>query len=133
MTSDQEKQEKDPSDHDDRSEGRNLTSVEDPAGLEDPAGFPDDPKLECLMMSEEERNFETFTLASPNVLKSMTSWRASRENTKVYSLAKQVYRQALSVDPQALARDQVNQVQGQACKSGPVSSPVASSPVAAGL
>ena len=86
-----------------------------------------------MMSEEEERDFGTFTLASPKALKSITSWRASQENTKVYSLVQQVHRQedtftiqARSVDSQALARDQVNQVKGQACKSGPVSSPVAS-------
>ena len=85
VTSDQEK---DPSDQDDHLEGRDLASVEDPAG------FLGDPKLESLMMSEEEeRDFETFTLACQNVLKSMTSWRGSQENTKVYSLAQQVHRQ----------------------------------------
>ena len=73
------------------------------------------------MTEEEERDFETITLASPNALKCKTSWRASRENTKVYSPAQQVHRQddsftsqAWSVDSQALARDQVDQVQDQA-------------------
>ena len=92
------------------------------ASVEDRTEAPGDPKLENLVMTEEEeRDFETFTLASPNVLKSKTSWRASRENTKVYSPAQQVHRQdnlftsqAWSVDSQALGHDQVNQVQGQA-------------------
>ena len=109
MTSDQQK---DPSDHDDHSEGRDLASVEDPAGLEDPTGFPDETKLDNLMMSEEEeRDRETFTLASTNTLNIMTSSRAPLENTKVYSLSQQVHRQddlftsqASSVDSHALPR-----------------------------
>ena len=88
----------------------------------DPDEIPGDPKLENLMMTEEEeRDFETFALASPNVSKRKTSWRASQENTKFYSQAQQVYHQddsftsqARYVDSQALARDQVDQVQGQA-------------------
>ena len=100
-----------------------------------------------MLTEEEERDFETFTLASPNALKRKTLWRASQENTKFYSLAQQGHRQddlftsqARFVDSQALSRDQVNQVQdqaqhlldqasfnpGQACRSGSVSSPVAS-------
>ena len=70
---------------------------------------------------EEKRDFETFALASLSVPKRKTSWRASQENTKFYSQAQQVHRQddpftsqAQSVDSQALARDQVDQVQGQA-------------------
>ena len=52
---------KDPSDHDDRSEGR------DSASIEDLTGASGDPKLENLMMTEEEeRDFETFTLVSLN-------------------------------------------------------------------
>ena len=73
------------------------------------------------MMKEEERDFETFALASPNIPKRKTSWSASQENTKFYSQAQQVHRQddsfvsqARSVDSQALAWDQVDQVQGQA-------------------
>ena len=108
--------EKEPSDHDDHSEGGDLASVEDPDEI------PGDPKFENLMMTEEEeRDFETFVLASPNVSKRKTSWRASQENTKFYSQAQQVHHQddsftsqARSVDSQALARDQVDQVQGQA-------------------
>ena len=53
------------------------------------------------MTEEEERDFETLTLASPNVLKCKTSWRASRENTKVYSPAQQVHRQDDSFTSQA--------------------------------
>ena len=60
-------QEKEPSDHDDRSEGGDLASVEDPAEN------PGDPKLENLMMTEEKRDFETFALASPKVAKRKTS------------------------------------------------------------
>ena len=118
------------------------------ASLEDPAEIPGDPKLENLMLTEEEeRDFDTFTLASPNSLKKKDLVEGFSENTKFYSLAQQGHRQdnlftsqALSVDSQALARDQVNQVQGQAqhlldqasfnpgpaCKSGSFSSPVAS-------
>ena len=67
-------QEKEPSDHDDHSEGGDLASVEDPAEI------PGDNKLENLMMTEdEERDFETFALASLNVFKRKTSWRASQE------------------------------------------------------
>ena len=61
VTSDQEKE---PSDHDDRSEGGDLASDEDPIDI------PGHPKLENLMMTEEEeKDFETFALASPNVSK----------------------------------------------------------------
>ena len=75
MASDQEKE---PSDHDDHSEGGDLAYVEDPTEI------PVDPKLENLMMSgEEERDFETFALASPNVSKRKTSWRVSQEIYKV--------------------------------------------------
>ena len=96
VPSDQEKdqnvpsdQEKNPSDHDDRSEVRDLASVED---LTEAPGDPN-PKLENLVTTEEEeRDFETFTLASLNALKSKTLWRASRENTR-YSPAQQVHRQ----------------------------------------
>ena len=67
-------EEKEPSDHDDHSEGGDLASVEDPAEI------PGDNKLENLMMTEEEeRDFETFALASLNVSKRKTSWRASQE------------------------------------------------------
>ena len=73
------------------------------------------------MTEEEQRDFETFALASPNVPKRKTLWRASQENTKFHSQAQQVHRQddsftsqARSVYSQALARDQVDQVQGQA-------------------
>ena len=106
--------EKEPSDHDDRSEGGDLASVEDPVEI------PGDPKVERLMMTgEKERDFETFALASPNIPKRKTSWRASQENTKFYSQAQQVHRQddsfvsqAQSLDSKALARDQVDQIQG---------------------
>ena len=74
-----------------------------------------------MITEEGERDFEIFTLASPNVSKRKTSWRASQENTKFYSQAQQVYHQddsftsqAQSIDSQALARDKVDQVQGQA-------------------
>ena len=91
------------------------------ASVQDPTEIPGDPNLESLMMTEEERDFETFALASPSVPKRKTSWRASQENTKFYSQAQQVHRQddsftsqAWSLESQALARDQVDQVQGQA-------------------
>ena len=108
-------QEKEPSDHDDRSEGGDSASGEDPADI------PGDPKLENLMMTEEDqRDFETFALASPNVSKRKSSRRACQENTKFYSQA-QVHHQddsftslARLVVSQAPARDQVDQVQGQA-------------------
>ena len=72
------------------------------------------------MTEEEERGFETFALASPNVSKSKSSWRVSQENTKFYSQAQFHHQedsftsQARPVVSQALARDQVDQVQGQA-------------------
>ena len=113
---------------------------------EDPTDIPGDPKLENLMMTEEEeRDFETFALASPNVSKRKSSWRASQENTKLYSRA-QVHHQddsftsqARPVVSQALDRDQVQGqaqplleqaqssfISGPACESGAVSSTVAS-------
>ena len=71
------------------------------------------------MMEEEERDFESFAVASPR--KRKTLWKASQENTKFYSQAQQVHRQddsftsqAQPVESQALALDQVDQVQGQA-------------------
>ena len=71
MASDQEKE---PSGHDDHLEGGDLASVEDPAEI------PVDNKLGNLMMTEEdERDFETFALASLNVSKRKTSWRASQD------------------------------------------------------
>ena len=107
VTSDQEKE---PSDHADHSKGGDLASVEDPTEN------PSDPKLENLMMTEEEeRDFDNFALASPNVTKRKTSWRAFQENIKFYSQAQQIHHdsftsQARPVDSQALARDQVDQV-----------------------
>ena len=42
---------------------------------------PGDPKLENLMMTEEEeRDFYTFTLASRNARRGKTSWKASQES-----------------------------------------------------
>ena len=74
-----------------------------------------------MMKEKEERDIETFALASPNIPKRKTSWSASQEKTKFYSQTQQVHRQdnsfvsqARSVDSQALAWDQVDQVQGQA-------------------
>ena len=49
-------QEKEPSDHDDRSEGRDLASEEDPTDI------PADPKLENLMMTEEEEEILRLSL-----------------------------------------------------------------------
>ena len=73
-------QEKEPSDHDDHSEGGDSASGEDPPDI------LGDLKLENLMMTEEEeRGFETFAHASPNVSKSRSSWRVSQDNTKFYS------------------------------------------------
>ena len=108
-------QEKEPSDHDDSSEGGDSASGEDPIDI------LGDPKLENLMMTEkEEKDFETFALASLIVLKTESSWRASQKNTKFYSQA-QVHHQndsftsqARFLVSQALARDQVELVQGQA-------------------
>ena len=60
---------KEPSHHDDLSEGRDLASVEELSEA------PGDPQLENLVMTEEEqRDFETFTLASPNARRGKTSW-----------------------------------------------------------
>ena len=60
---------KDPSHHDDLSKGRDLASVEELSEA------PGDPRLENLVMTEEEqRDFETFTLASPNARRGKTSW-----------------------------------------------------------
>ena len=81
--------EKDHSDHDDHSEGRDSASVEDLSEA------PGDPKLENLMMTEEEEmDFETFTLASLNARRGKTSWKASQENTKFYSQAQQARHQS---------------------------------------
>ena len=107
--------EKEPSVHDNRSERGYSASDEDPIVT------PGDPKLENPMMTEEEeKDFETFVLASPMVSKRESSWRASKENTKFYSQA-QVHHQndsftsqARPLVSQALARDQVEQAQGQA-------------------
>ena len=93
----------------------------DSASDEDPTNILGDPKLENLMMTEEEeRDLETFALASPNVSKRKSSWRASQENTKFHFQA-QVHHQddsftsqARPIVSQALARDQVDQVHGQA-------------------
>ena len=61
VTSDQEKAQLDHADH---SEGGNLASVEDPT---ENLG---DPKWENLMMmDDEERDFESFALASSSVTK----------------------------------------------------------------
>ena len=104
-------QEKGPADHDDHSEGGDSASGEDPTDI------LGDPKLENLMMTEEEeRGFENFAHASPNVSKSKSSWR---DNRKFYSYSQFHHQdcftsQARPVVSQALARDQVDQVQGQA-------------------
>ena len=73
------------------------------------------------MTEEEERDFESFALASPSVTKRKTLRKASQENTKFYSQAQQVHRQdnsftsqARLLESQALTLDQANQVQGQA-------------------
>ena len=68
-----------------------VFEVRDSASVEDLTEAPGDLKLENLVTTEaEERDFETFSLASLNTLKSKTSWRASRENTW-YSPAQQVH------------------------------------------
>ena len=78
-------------DHDDHSEGRDLASVEELSEA------PGDPHLENLMMTEEEqRDFETFTLASPNARRGKTSWKASQENTKFYFQAQQALQVRIS-------------------------------------
>ena len=61
--------EKDRSDHDDLSEGRDLASVEKLSEA------PGDLQLENLVMTEEEQtDLETFTLASLNARRGKTSW-----------------------------------------------------------
>ena len=63
--------EKDPSGHDDHSEGRDS--------VEELSEAPGDPELENLMMTEEEeRDFDTFTIAFPNACRGNTSWKASQ-------------------------------------------------------
>ena len=51
------------------------------------------------MMEEEERDFESFAVASPR--KRKTLWKASQENTKFYSQAQQAHRQDDSFTSQA--------------------------------
>ena len=100
---------KDPSYHDDHSKGRDAASVGD---LSQAQG---DPKLENLMITEgEERDFETFTLASLNARRGKTLWKASQENTKFYSQAQQAHYQNESLASQACFLDSVDQGQGQA-------------------
>ena len=85
------------------------------ASVEDLIEAQGDPKLENLVMTgEEERDFETFTLASPNARRGKTSWRASQENTKFYSQAQQAHHQDDSLASQARSVDSVDQGQGQA-------------------
>ena len=101
--------EKNPSDHDDRSEGRDSASVEELSEA------PGDPKLENLMMTEEEeRDFDTFTLASSNARRGNTFWKASQENTKFYSQAQQARHQSESLASQARSLGSVDQDQSQA-------------------
>ena len=101
--------EKDPSDHDDHLEGRDLASVEELSEA------PGDPQLENLVMTEEEqRDFETFTLASLNARRGKTSWKASQENTKFYSQAQQARHQSESLASEARSLGSVDQGQGQA-------------------
>ena len=76
---------------------------------------PGDPKLENLMMTEEEeRDFDTFTLASPNAHRGKTSWKASQENTKFYSQAQQARHQSKSLASQVRSLGSVEKGQGQA-------------------
>ena len=126
--------EKDPSDHDDHSEGRDLASVEELSEA------PGDPQLENLVMTEEEQtDFETFTLASPNAPRGKTSWKASQENTKFYSQAQQARHKSESLVSQERSLGSVNQGQvkafvssgsgsspGSTCRPGPVPCPAAS-------
>ena len=101
--------EKGASDHDDHSEGIDFASVEELSEV------PGDPQLENLMMTEEEqRDFETFTLASPNARRGKTSWKATQENTKFYSQAQQARPRSESLASQARSLGSVDQVQGQA-------------------
>ena len=94
MTSDQEK---DHSDHDGSSEGRDL------AFLEDPADISGDPKLErenLMLTEQEERDLDTFTLASRNSLKRKTSWRTSQRTQQGHRQDDLFTSQAQSVDSQ---------------------------------
>ena len=101
--------EKDPSDHDEHSEGRDLASVEELSEA------PGDSQFENLMMTEEEqRDFETFTLASPYAHRGKTSWKASQENMKFYSQAQQARHQSESLASQASSLGSVDQDHSQA-------------------
>ena len=67
-----------------------------------------------MMTEEEQRDFETFTLASPNAHRGKTSWKASQENTKFYSQAQQARHRSESLASQACSLGSVDQGQGQA-------------------
>ena len=67
-----------------------------------------------MMTEEEERAFETSTLASQNARRGNTSWKASQKNTKFYSQAQQARHQSESLASQAHSLDSVDQGQGQA-------------------
>ena len=60
---------------------------------------------------EEQRDFETFTLASLNVRRGKTSWKASQENVKFYSQAQQARHQSESLASQARSLGSVDQAQ----------------------
>ena len=53
----------------------NRALCRDLASVEELSEAPGDPQLENLVMTEEEqRGFETFTLAYPNARRGKTSW-----------------------------------------------------------
>ena len=83
--------------------------------MEELSEAPGDPQLENLMMTEEEqRDFEAFTLASPNARRGKTSWKASQENTKFYAQAQQARHWSESLASQARSVGSAEQGQGQA-------------------
>ena len=67
-----------------------------------------------MMTEEEQRDFETFTLASLIAHRGKTSWKASQENTNFYSQAQQARHRSESLASQARSLGSVDQGQGQA-------------------
>ena len=105
-------QEKNPSDQDDHSEGENVNSEEDPA---DTQGIP---RLDSLRMTEEEeRDFNTFSLAPATVPK--RSWRAHEDSKDSRS-----HSQAHDVSNTSQTRPVITQVvvQAQSTRSRSVQS-----------
>ena len=84
---------------------------------EDPELDQGDPYLDQLMLTEEEeKDFESFTLASLRVKRGTALWKVSQENLKFYFQARQAQRQPQAqVDIQAQAEPtQLPQAQAQA-------------------